>query len=586
MLFPYLLKVSLVLATLTLAYRWLIQFETFSKLNRVLLWFNVTVAWLLPFTPLPDWGPVEVQRQFHQTLPEIRTNIPISAPVSLIPARSVASAPLATGKDPALANWLLIGYLAGLLIVAVRFLTQLTNLGSIIVGSDRRRRSDGVVLVSNPETVSPFSFFRWIVYNPSRYSAGELGHILAHEAEHVKQHHSIDLLISEIQRILLWFNPFAWYHRRLVQANLEYLADKAVLNSGFEKKRYQYDLLNAVMRTRELPLTSSFAQSLLKKRIKMMNRKPSHYWVWGKYLAVLALIYISSAFVAPFRERLVAMAPPEMRPFVKPLVNEVIMPEVRTMEIPDEAEQKAAGSEVKPDPKANLLLSDTTQINQEQEKRVKGVLIRNDTLYWAITPMMNWDDINVVREVVHKFGAELAVNKLQYDPLQKFITSVSVMTRSSGNGSSGSGSRAGDDDFSPTKGYSGYILQKGLGMGQLPPAPLANELNEDYEKATMIKKKNEVAYFEYKLVHQLKGPCATSGYPQRMLSDKLFELQGIGKSLQNTLKVAYKLDNSEFYLNTQPATRNELNEIPIDQVEKVNVIEEKGGKKYYIIYTK
>lgn len=39
MLFPYLIKVSFLLAVLTLSYRWLIQYETFSKLNR--LWRSI-----------------------------------------------------------------------------------------------------------------------------------------------------------------------------------------------------------------------------------------------------------------------------------------------------------------------------------------------------------------------------------------------------------------------------------------------------------------------------------------------------------------------------------------------------------------
>lgn len=66
MLLPYLLKVSLLLAVLTLGYRWLIQYETFSRLNRALLWFNVIAAWSLPLIPLADWGPVAVQQQFHE----------------------------------------------------------------------------------------------------------------------------------------------------------------------------------------------------------------------------------------------------------------------------------------------------------------------------------------------------------------------------------------------------------------------------------------------------------------------------------------------------------------------------------------
>ena len=115
--------------------------------------------------------------------------------------------------------------------------------------------------------------------------------------------------------------------RRLEMDAVRHLADRAVLDNGFEKKQYQYNLLNAAMHAQELPLTNSFAQSLLKKRIKMMNRKPSHYLVWSKYVALLALIYVSSAFVAPYREQIVELAPEVIRPLVKPLVGEVIVKE-------------------------------------------------------------------------------------------------------------------------------------------------------------------------------------------------------------------------------------------------------------------
>ena len=77
MLFPYLIKVSFLLGVLTLCYRWLIQFETFSKMNRLLLIFNVAAAWSLPLLPLPDWGPVAVQKEFHQSVPGIINAVPV-----------------------------------------------------------------------------------------------------------------------------------------------------------------------------------------------------------------------------------------------------------------------------------------------------------------------------------------------------------------------------------------------------------------------------------------------------------------------------------------------------------------------------
>jgi beta-lactamase regulating signal transducer with metallopeptidase domain len=588
MLFPYLLKVSLLLAVLTLGYRWLIQFETFSKLNRALLWLNVVAAWSLPLVPLPAWGPLRVQTEFHHNIPKVVGKVPILAePIAVVQSRTFHAPTSTTLPALSVSDWILMVYLAGVSILAAFFLAQVGRLFLILV-RNRKKQWDNDTIVVNVPGSTPYSFFHWIILDPDQHSEPELRNILAHETEHARQWHSADLLMAEISKILLWFNPFVWIHQKLVQENLEYLADRAVLDNGFEKKQYQYNLLNAVLRSRELPLTNSFAQSLLKKRIKMMNRKPSHYLAWGKYGVLLALIYISSAFVAPFREKLVELAPAEIRPFVKPLVAEVIIPEATKLKLPEESERDVSAPKIKPEQKNIAPVVDTIQISGEQTERVKGILIRNDTLYWAITPLMNWDDINKVRAVVHQFGAELAINKIQFDPFQKFITSVSVITRSSRGGSSGSGSRDGEDEFSPTKGYSGYILAGGIGMGQLPPAPLSNELTADYEKALLVKKQNEVAYFQQKITSDI-GPFSTTTYLNDALTgksaDRLLRSTGIGKSADDKLTIADTYKEHEFYIDTKPATFQELNAFPIKRAAKLTVING-TPRKLIILYTK
>lgn len=596
MLIPYLMKVSLVLAVLTLAYRWLIQFETFSKLNRVLLWLNAVAAWTLPLISLPSWGPVQVQNEFHHSIPRVVGKLPaLTQPIAAIQSEPFPSPGIAATTMTA-ADWITAIYFTGMIILAAYFLFQIGRLFLTVVKGNAERHADGTSIV-HVSGSAPYSFFKWIVLDPSMHSGLALRNIIAHEAEHARQWHSADLLLAEIQRICLWFNPFAWIHQKLVQENLEYLADRAVLDNGFEKKQYQYNLLNTVMQARELPLTNSFAQSLLKKRIKMMNRKPSHYLVWVKYVAVIALVYISSAFVAPYREQIVELAPEVIRPLVKPLVGEVIAsagPErdsaasVSTKkdptENPEDKEEVSAISQ-----KENVMepVSDTVQ--SPQVPKVKGVLLRNDTLYWAITPLMTWDDINALRKFVHEFGAELAVNKIQFDPFQEFITSISVLTQSSKRGSSGSGSREGDGEFSPIEGYSGYIRKDGIGMGQRPPAPLQMEMEKDYQAALAIKKGKEVDFFEKKLFSSIgpnSGGSIDEGFFDGNGNKGLLEREGFGKSAQNTLLFTEKNANAEFYINTKRSTREEASKLTIDKVKKISYREDNQHKTYFIIYTK
>lgn len=586
MLIPYLMKVSLVLAVLTLAYRWLIQFETFSKLNRVLLWLNAAAAWTLPLISLPSWGPVEIQTEFHHSIPKVVGKLPVlSEPIATIQSQSFAASAEVALPAMNAADWISAIYFSGMLVMAGYFLFQIGRLFLLIARGRNEEQPDGPSVV-HVTGASPFSFFKWIVLDLSKHSGRELHNIIAHEAEHARQWHSADLLLAEIQKICLWFNPFAWIHQRLVQENLEYLADRAVLDNGFEKKQYQYNLLNTVMQARELPLTNSFAQSLLKKRIQMMNRKPSHYLVWSKYVAVVALIYISSAFVAPYRERIVELAPEVIRPLVKPLVGEVIVEEPAKKDLIEDLDDQDEAPAVTPEETVAPKAIDTIQVVQDSGPKVKGILVRNDTLYWAITPMTTWDQLNDMKLELKKFGYDMIINKLQYDPLQNFITSISVHVKDKTG--SGTGSR-GDGEATPMEGYSGYVAKEGLGMGQLPPAPLKLEMQADYQTALAIKKEKEVDFFEIKLISTI-GPNSGGSVSQKSLdggnNQKLLEREGFGKSEQNTLQFTDKHANSEFYINTNRSTREEVSKLTVDKIKKISYRENSQHKTYFIIYTK
>ncbi|WAC09816.1 M56 family metallopeptidase [Dyadobacter pollutisoli] len=576
MLFLYLMKVSLLLAVLTLGYRWLIQFETFSKLNRALLWLNVLAAWSLPLIPLADWGPVEVQAEFHQTIPKIAKVVPVVKQEisSFNPAPSFIN-------SHHLPQWnimdaLTLIYLAGVAIMLAIFLFQVGRLIRLLWKSPSQKSADGVIFTQDERNTSPYSFFRWVIYNPHNHSKSTLQHILAHETEHVLQWHSLDLLLAELQRIALWFNPFAWFHQRLVQANLEYLADRGVLDRGCEKKEYQFDLLRTVLQNRELPLTNSFAQSLLKKRIRMMNKKPSHYFAWGKYGLLIGILYLSSAFVAPYTVKVAE--------FLPPLVGVVFEEDNTSIPEVNVEEHKEESKKIKKEiPIENKV--DSTFIEPGKPK-VKGILIKNDTLYWAITPLTTWDQINAMKGEMRKFGYDMIINKLQYDPLQSFITSLSVHIKD--NGGSGTGG-TGDDDSTPMEGYSGYVSKGGLGMGQRPPAPLKTEMETDYQNALGIKKSKDVEFFEHELVSRIGPNSGGSVGPAVLSSDRnkqLLEREGFGKSEQNTLLFTDKHANAEYYINTMPSNRDEASKITIDKIKKVAFREDNQHKTYFIIYTK
>jgi BlaR1 peptidase M56 len=127
-----------------------------------------------------------------------------------------------------------------------------------------------------------------------------LKEIIRHEFVHVKQKHTIDILFAEFLCIINWYNPFVWLMRKAIRQNLEFIADNNVLQSGFDRKQYQYLLLK-VIGVSQFSITQQFNFSSLKKRIAMMNKLKSAKVHLIKFLFALPLTAI---LLLAFRDKL------------------------------------------------------------------------------------------------------------------------------------------------------------------------------------------------------------------------------------------------------------------------------------------
>ncbi len=145
---------------------------------------------------------------------------------------------------------------------------------------------------------APCSFGNNIFINPEKYDWETYSQILLHEMVHIQQRHSFDILLAELVLVLQWFNPFAWFYRTEVESNLEFLTDDAVLeHKEVERSSYQMSLLKVSAPHLSLGITTNYNQSLLKKRILMMNAKKSNIHIgvgsifpWCPCLGILACV--------------------------------------------------------------------------------------------------------------------------------------------------------------------------------------------------------------------------------------------------------------------------------------------------------
>jgi hypothetical protein len=284
-LYIYLIKSSGLIALFYLAYYFMLRKETFFTSNRWFLLLGLFTSVVLPLVvytkiilvaPSPkniDWSRIPVTNSIENETFEI--------------------------------NWYLVfgmTYAIGIILFLGKFAFDFYSLHIVLKGKTSQNQAD-FKFVDTTENVAPFSYFNTIVYNSSLYSSSELENILEHEKVHSEQNHTVDVLISRLFCILFWFNPLIWLYKKAILQNLEFIADNEATKKVSDIKAYQFTLLKITTHENCVAITNHFYQSLIKKRIVMLNKNQSKKWNSWKYaLVVPALI----AFVLLFQIEVVA----------------------------------------------------------------------------------------------------------------------------------------------------------------------------------------------------------------------------------------------------------------------------------------
>lgn len=267
-----LFKMNLCLLVFYLVYRLVLRQLTFFNFNRIYLLAAIVISAAIPFLEYSTTARSRIQD--------------MQAVAGIHPSVLFNQDNAATGIN--IADLALSFYWAGVIVMGSIFLVQLLSLISFYRNTQKGQVA-GQMIRTSKEPVSPFSFLGSIFVNPWDHSPEDLQHILAHESVHVKQWHSIDILAAELKRIFCWFNPAAWLMLRAIRENLEFIADRKVLQNGTDARRYQYALL-ATQQGRSNPLSNNFNISHLKFRITMMNRSKSSDLQVLKYLLAVPVV--------------------------------------------------------------------------------------------------------------------------------------------------------------------------------------------------------------------------------------------------------------------------------------------------------
>ena len=271
----YDLKVALLVVAFYMFYRLLLSHETFHRTNRLVLLATAIASFILPLCVIT----------LHKTV--------VVSGHGLVSLEGLGMAEVADAAEPQMPLWQIVAivvFFVGLAVTLGHTLIGILKVWRLVSHSERHQEPDGIVVCVTDRDVSPFSFCRYIVLSRSDYEAHEAS-VLAHERGHIRQRHSLDVLLVDTLTALQWFNPAMWMLRQDLRAIHEYEADAAVLSQGINMRQYQYLLIQKAVAACGYSVANGITHSTLKNRIHMMlTNKKTNRASWLKLLAMLPIV--------------------------------------------------------------------------------------------------------------------------------------------------------------------------------------------------------------------------------------------------------------------------------------------------------
>ena len=303
----YLILASMGTILFFAAYWLLMRRETRFAMVRYYLVGTLLLSFLLPLVhlslnnPLSYYNNIAQQNQFSSPKQDVTMVSQQTVEVTTTPNHTTGTqkqvqSTIQQSSDKAAANshtayvyafWIIygMGCFVSLLLLVIRLLRLRKYLHGLPF-----KMENGCRVSLLEEGTSAFSFGNHIVVGTNGFSDKEVEQLVGHERVHVRQHHSLDCLLCEVAKAVLWFNPFIWLYERELKRVHEYLADNVMLNSeqGTDYAQLFYHQVSGKVYSQ---LTNSFDYGIIGKRIGMMAQHRSRHG-WLLPLVALPLIAV------------------------------------------------------------------------------------------------------------------------------------------------------------------------------------------------------------------------------------------------------------------------------------------------------
>lgn len=278
-LINYFFEANLCLLFLGSTYYLLLRNETDITFRRR---FIIASALIALITPLLKFGAIN---DGASSLSEISTTI---LPELVIGERSSEF----TIYDGGLLSYLKWVYIVGSGIIFQYLIFQLLQIAWFYHSNRNRIKPyNNINIIQTNGSLPTFSFFHLIFFDDSiPLNENEKDKVLKHELVHIEQYHSIDILVIEILKVILWVNPISWYFKKEIQEVHEYLADDKVVGQN-DTTFYNSLLAKMALKKAHLSIGHHFNKSRTLKRIKMIQTIKTQVRSWkSSLLAGLLLV--------------------------------------------------------------------------------------------------------------------------------------------------------------------------------------------------------------------------------------------------------------------------------------------------------
>ncbi|WP_336703826.1 M56 family metallopeptidase [Chryseobacterium indologenes] len=384
-----------------LYYQLSLKDKTFHHYNRFYLLGAIVISLLLPLIRIDDFT-IEVNNDMYMLLDKIQNfNTEKNIDNGNLYFNIIFSA-----------LGLVSLYFLGKLLYGIFKIQQFKN-------QFQKESFDGINFYRTDLTEAPFSYFKNLFWKNTITLHSDIGkQILKHEMVHIEQKHSFDKIFIEIITSVFWFNPFFHLIKREINLIHEYLADKKAVKQS-DTKAFAQMLLASHFSGTQLPVTSPFLSSNLKKRLKMLQKPKTKFGYARRIFALPVVFSIAFAYLVNAKNREIEETNLSIKEVVSEIKKDTIRPEKSGQE--KIAELKTVSGE------DHTKITGLEKKIKEKEKELEGLDPESDLFSDKIEEISNL--ASEIGEIASKVEVDKYFNSVEWKNQMKELENMEPLSK-------------------------------------------------------------------------------------------------------------------------------------------------------------